>query len=80
MRVLRFPVDYRASGLLLYAASLPLGRDAGAGADAARELMRFAWRSRATLAIAPLRELPNLGKQVRMNQPGRADGKHKETV
>jgi 4-alpha-glucanotransferase len=51
-----------------------LGRDAGAGVDAAHELMRLAWRSRAALAIAPLQDLLNLGKEARMNVPGRADG------
>jgi 4-alpha-glucanotransferase len=51
-----------------------LGRDAGAGADAAHELMRLAWRSRAALAIAPLQDMLNLGQEARMNVPGRADG------
>jgi 4-alpha-glucanotransferase len=51
-----------------------LGRDAGTGMDVAHELMRLAWRSRAALAIAPLQDLLNLGKEGLMNVPGRADG------
>jgi len=36
--------------------------------------MQLAWSSVAALAIAPLQDLLNLGKQARMNVPGRADG------
>jgi len=37
-------------------------------------LMRLAWSSMAALAIAPLQDLLNLGREARMNVPGRADG------
>ena len=37
-------------------------------------LMRLAWSSVAALAIAPLQDLLNLGKETRMNVPGRPDG------
>jgi len=37
-------------------------------------LMRLAWSSRAALAIAPLQDLLNLGREARMNVPGRAGG------
>jgi 4-alpha-glucanotransferase len=43
-------------------------------AEAAPELMRLAWFSVAALAIAPLQDLLNLGREARMNVPGRADG------
>ena len=36
--------------------------------------MDLAWSSAALLAMAPLQDLLNLGKQARMNVPGRADG------
>jgi 4-alpha-glucanotransferase len=36
--------------------------------------MRLAWSSAAALAIAPLQDLLNLGKETRMNVPGRPDG------
>ena len=36
--------------------------------------MRLAWSSAAALAIAPLQDLLNLGKEARMNVPGRAEG------
>jgi 4-alpha-glucanotransferase len=42
--------------------------------EAAPELMRLAWSSIAALAIAPLQDLLNLGKEARMNVPGRPDG------
>jgi 4-alpha-glucanotransferase len=42
--------------------------------DAAPELMRLAWSSSATLAIAPLQDLLNLGASARMNTPGQASG------
>jgi 4-alpha-glucanotransferase len=35
-------------------------------------LIRMAWSSRAALAIAPLQDLLNLGREARMNVPGRA--------
>ena len=37
-------------------------------------LMGLAWSSRAALAIAPLQDLLNLGREARMNIPGRAGG------
>ena len=36
--------------------------------------MRLAWSSVAALAIAPLQDLLNLGRETRMNVPGRPDG------
>jgi 4-alpha-glucanotransferase len=51
-----------------------LGRSTGEARDAAWELIRLAWSSKATLAIAPLQDLLNLGSEARMNVPGRADG------
>lgn len=37
-------------------------------------LMSLAWSSRAAVAIAPLQDLLNLGREARMNVPGRAGG------
>jgi len=37
-------------------------------------LVGLAWSSRAALAIAPLQDLLNLGREARMNVPGRAGG------
>jgi 4-alpha-glucanotransferase len=51
-----------------------LKRAPGTSAEAAPELMRLAWSSPAALAIAPLQDLLNLGREARMNVPGRADG------
>jgi len=42
--------------------------------DAAPELIRAAWSSPAAIAIAPLQDLLNLGREGRMNVPGRAEG------
>jgi 4-alpha-glucanotransferase len=42
--------------------------------DATPELIRLAWASPAALAIAPLQDLLNLGREARMNVPGRAEG------
>jgi 4-alpha-glucanotransferase len=42
--------------------------------EAAPALMEFAWSSGAALAIAPLQDLLNLGREARMNVPGRAEG------
>jgi 4-alpha-glucanotransferase len=36
--------------------------------------MSLAWSSIAALAIAPLQDLLNLGREARMNVPGRAEG------
>jgi 4-alpha-glucanotransferase len=41
--------------------------------DAAHALMEVAWSSKAELAIAPLQDLLNLGKEARMNVPGRSE-------
>lgn len=51
-----------------------LQRAAGAPGDAAPALMEMAWSSIAALAIAPLQDVLNLGKEARMNVPGRGDG------
>jgi 4-alpha-glucanotransferase len=51
-----------------------LKRSDGTGADAAPALLELAWRSAAALAIAPLQDVLNLGKEARMNQPGSAGG------
>lgn len=42
--------------------------------DAAHTLIELAWSSIAALAITPLQDLLNLGKEARMNVPGRPDG------
>ncbi len=42
--------------------------------DAAPELIRQAWLSPASLAITPLQDLLNLGREGRMNVPGQAQG------
>ena len=49
-------------------------RPAGTAADAAPALMELAWSSQATLAMAPFQDLLNLGKEARMNVPGRTEG------
>jgi len=46
----------------------------GTSAEAAPALVHLAWSSLAALAIAPLQDVLNLGKEARMNQPGSADG------
>ncbi len=46
----------------------------GESVEAAPALMDLAWSSVGALAIAPLQDLLNLGKEARMNFPGRADG------
>jgi 4-alpha-glucanotransferase len=51
-----------------------LQRAPGEAADAAPALLRLAWSSRAAVAIAPLQDLLNLGREARMNVPGHADG------
>jgi len=51
-----------------------LKRPPGGAAEAAPSLMQLAWSSVAALAIAPLQDLLNFGKEARMNVPGRADG------
>jgi len=61
--------DYQRQNFWSY-----LKRAPGEGAEAAAELMRLAWSSKAALTIAPLQDLLNLGRETRMNVPGRADG------
>jgi 4-alpha-glucanotransferase len=51
-----------------------LKRSGRQGRDAAPALMQLAWSSAATLAVAPLQDLLNLGPEARMNVPGRAAG------
>ena len=51
-----------------------LGRTGGESREAAPALMGLAWSSVAALSIAPLQDLLNLGREARMNVPGRADG------
>src|SRR5438874_7903264 len=49
-------------------------RSGGTSADASPALLRVLWSSVAALAIAPLQDVLNLGKEARMNQPGSAQG------
>jgi 4-alpha-glucanotransferase len=51
-----------------------LNRSEGSSGEAAPALMSLAWSSIAALAIAPLQDVLNLGREARMNVPGRADG------
>jgi len=51
-----------------------LKRTPGESVEVASALMRIACSSVAALAIAPLQDLLNLGREARMNVPGRADG------
>ena len=51
-----------------------LRRFSGDHREVAWRLIELAWSSRAALAIVPLQDLLNLGKDARMNHPGRADG------
>ena len=44
------------------------------GKDMARDLVRAAWSSVATIAIAPLQDLLGLGNEARMNYPSRPGG------
>ena len=46
----------------------------GTSDDAPSALMRLAWNSVAALAIVPLQDLLGLGREARMNLPGRAQG------
>lgn len=61
--------DYQRQNFWNYA-----GRAPGGTANAAPELMQLAWSSKAALAMAPLQDMLNLGKESRMNVPGRAAG------
>jgi 4-alpha-glucanotransferase len=47
---------------------------AGETVEPGPALMRLAWHSRAALAVAPLQDLLNLGREARMNVPGVAGG------
>jgi len=51
-----------------------LKRAAGQSDEAAPALMRVAWSSVAALAMAPLQDVLNLGREARMNIPGRPEG------
>jgi 4-alpha-glucanotransferase len=51
-----------------------LRREPGESREAAPELMRLAWSSRAALVIAPVQDLLDLGGSARMNIPGQAAG------
>lgn len=42
--------------------------------EVAHALMELAWSSIAAVAVAPLQDLLNLGKEARMNVPGRSEG------
>ena len=52
--------------------SLKLPR--GDSGEAAPALMDLAWSSVAAVSMAPLQDLLNLGREARMNVPGRAEG------
>jgi 4-alpha-glucanotransferase len=51
-----------------------LKRAPGSSDEVAPALLGLAWSSAAALAIAPLQDVLNLGKEARMNQPGSAEG------
>lgn len=51
-----------------------LKRAPGTSGEVAAELIRLAWTSTAAIAIAPLQDVLNLGREARMNIPGHADG------
>ncbi len=51
-----------------------LQRTPGKSSDVAQALVGAAWSSPAALAMAPLQDVLNLGKEARMNVPGRPDG------
>lgn len=51
-----------------------LERPPGESRQIAAALMEMAWSSRATLAMAPLQDVLNLGAEARMNVPGRPEG------
>ena len=61
--------DYQRQNFWTY-----LKRAPGESAEAAPALLRLAWSSVAALTIAPLQDLLDLGKESRMNVPGRTDG------
>src|SRR5262245_46651164 len=49
-------------------------REPGTATEAAAALLTLAWSSVAALAIAPLQDVLNLGKEARMNLPGSTEG------
>lgn len=51
-----------------------LKRPAGEARDVASELIRVGWYSPAALAITPMQDILNLGREGRMNTPGSAQG------
>ena len=51
-----------------------LNRQSIENREAASLLINLAWSSVASLAIAPLQDVLNLGNEARMNRPGRAEG------
>ena len=51
-----------------------LKRSEGEIRGASPELIRLAWSSPAAIAITPLQDLLNLGREARMNIPGEAEG------
>jgi 4-alpha-glucanotransferase len=51
-----------------------LERRGAKSTDAAAALIELAWSSVAALAMTPLQDLLNLGKEARMNVPGRIEG------
>jgi len=51
-----------------------LKRSGGDSSEAAPALMSLAWSSIAALALAPLQDVLNLGREARMNVPGSAVG------
>jgi len=57
-----------------HAVDAPSVAAGGTSVDAAPALLRLAGSSVAALAIAPLQDVLNLGKDARMNQPGSAEG------
>jgi 4-alpha-glucanotransferase len=61
--------DYQRKNLWQY-----VKRPGGESGEAAPALMGLAWSSVAAVSMAPLQDLLNLGKEARMNVPGRAEG------
>jgi 4-alpha-glucanotransferase len=51
-----------------------LKRSPGETREVAAALLELAWSSGGALAMAPLQDLLNLGKEARMNVPGQAAG------
>jgi 4-alpha-glucanotransferase len=51
-----------------------LNRQPGSDVEVAPLLVSLAWSSKAALAVAPLQDLLNLGREARMNVPGSTSG------